>query len=138
MVLSVSKQEPRPSVVCMTPNCQREPRQDGECWMCPDCKKKLEQRIAYLERQMMDIELNRDMWKRRVEELHQQTDLLPTDVQQALHIAADALCIADDHNLVDVQVNPPKQWGLEAYSEDAAEGWCSTTQLARKLREIAG
>ena len=33
----------------MTPRCKRGANQDGECWLCPDCKKKLDDRIERLE-----------------------------------------------------------------------------------------
>lgn len=58
------------------------------------------------------------------------------EMKQALRIAADALSISNDWNLYDVQVNPPKEWGLYAEDEDADDGWCSTQALANKLREI--
>ncbi len=59
------------------------------------------------------------------------------EIKQALKIAADALDIAADWNVSDVQVNPPKEWALEAYGEDAEDGWCSTRELAKKLRELS-
>jgi hypothetical protein len=132
----MSEHEPRPSVLCMTPKCQRGPREEGECWLCPDCKKKLEDRVHRAEDKVMDIELDRDMWKRRVDELQQHASL-PMEVLQALRLAADALEIAADWNLDNVQINPPSEWELGAMGEDPADGWCSTNQLARKLREIA-
>lgn len=58
------------------------------------------------------------------------------EMKKALQIAADALSIANDWNLYDVQVSPPKEWGLYAEDEDAEDGWCSTQALANKLREI--
>jgi hypothetical protein len=59
------------------------------------------------------------------------------EIRKALLVAADALEIASDWNVVDVQVNPPFQWGLIAYEESTADGWCSVMELARKLRELA-
>ena len=59
------------------------------------------------------------------------------EIQKALEIAAEALDIAADWNLYDVQVFPPEGWGLETCGEDAGEGWCSTRALAKKIREIA-
>jgi hypothetical protein len=58
------------------------------------------------------------------------------EMKQALRIAADALSIANDWSIYDVQVNPPKEWGLYAEYDDAEDGWCSTHALANKLREI--
>ena len=58
-------------------------------------------------------------------------------LRQALRVAADALNIVADWNLSDIQVNPPKEWGLETIGEDIADGWCSTRQLAAKFRELA-
>ena len=46
----MSETEPRPSWRCTNPDCYRDPAQDGECWLCPDCKRKLDDRIALLER----------------------------------------------------------------------------------------
>jgi len=45
----MSETEPRPSWRCTNANCYRDPAQDGECWLCPDCKRKLEERIELLE-----------------------------------------------------------------------------------------
>ena len=59
------------------------------------------------------------------------------EMKVALEIAAAALSIADDWNLPSVQVNPPKEWGLDGGGEDPADGWCSTIDLAEKLRELA-
>lgn len=59
------------------------------------------------------------------------------EIRTALLIAADALDIAAAWNVTEVQVNPPKEWNLNAYSEDTEDGWCATRQLARKLRELA-
>lgn len=60
------------------------------------------------------------------------------ELKTALLIAAEALDIASDWNVRDVQVYPPSEWGLESYGENAADGWCSTRQLAKKLRQLAG
>lgn len=90
--------------------------------------------MEHLEQRAMNLELDRDMWKRQATKLLQKP--MSEEAAKALELAAKALDIADDCNLVDVQINPPKEWGLVAYSGDAADGWCSTRQLARKLREI--
>ena len=58
-------------------------------------------------------------------------------LKQALAIAADALEIAADWDLPAVQATPPKDWNLSGGGKDAADGWCSTRELARKLRELA-
>lgn len=60
-----------------------------------------------------------------------------TDVYDALIKAAEALEIASDWNVKNVQVFPPERWALEAWGEEAQDGWCATFALARKLREIA-
>ena len=59
------------------------------------------------------------------------------ELKTALMLAADALEIANDWNLYDVQIEPPREWGLYAEQEDIADGWCSTRSLANKLRELA-
>jgi len=59
------------------------------------------------------------------------------DITKALRIAAVALDIADDWCLPSVQVFPPKEWGLRCYNEDAEDGWCSTMELSKKLRQMA-
>jgi len=56
---------------------------------------------------------------------------------RALEVGAAALEIAHDWNLYDVQVDPPKDWALLSDQEDAEDGWCSTSELARKMKEIA-
>lgn len=58
-------------------------------------------------------------------------------LKQALKIAADALDIASDWNVGQVQVNPPKEWELDGGDEDPEDGWCSTRDLARKLRQLS-
>lgn len=58
-------------------------------------------------------------------------------LQEALLVAAKALAIADKY-CPEVQVDPPRAWGLESDSEDTADGWCSTSALARKLHELEG
>ena len=60
-----------------------------------------------------------------------------TELKQALNLAADALDIASDWNLDNVQITPPPKWNLPASGEDPADGWCSTRALAQKLRELA-
>lgn len=62
---------------------------------------------------------------------------MDNEVKRALLLAADALDIAADWHLPAMQVNPPPEWGLDGGGEDAADGWCSTSALAAKLREIA-
>lgn len=58
-------------------------------------------------------------------------------LKEALKIAADALSIASDWNVNQVQVNPPKEWNLDGGDEDPEDGWCSTYELANKLRQLA-
>lgn len=58
-------------------------------------------------------------------------------LKQALLVAAEALSIASDWNVNQVQVNPPKEWDLDGGEEDPEQGWCSTYALAIKLRQLA-
>lgn len=58
-------------------------------------------------------------------------------LKEALKVAADALSIAADWNVNQVQVNPPKEWDLDGGGEDPEDGWCSTSALARKLRQLS-
>jgi hypothetical protein len=58
-------------------------------------------------------------------------------LKEALKVAADALSIASDWNVNAIQVNPPKEWNLDGGGEDAEDGWCSTHELAAKLRQLA-
>lgn len=59
------------------------------------------------------------------------------ELKAALKVAADALSIAADWNVGQVQVNPPKEWNLDGGDEDPADGWCSTRDLSRKLRQLS-
>ena len=59
-----------------------------------------------------------------------------SEYKQALAIAADALDIAADWDVDNVQCNPPKEWRLPAYGEDPEDGWCSTSALAELLRNL--
>lgn len=61
-----------------------------------------------------------------------------TELRKAFEIAADALDIAADSNLTNVQVDPPEHWQLPAFGEETSDGWCSTRMLAEKLRELIG
>ena len=58
-------------------------------------------------------------------------------LKEALNIAADALSIAADWNVNQVQVNPPKEWDLDGGEEDPEDGWCSTQSLSNKLKSLA-
>lgn len=58
-------------------------------------------------------------------------------LKEALLIASNALSIASDWNVGQVQVNPPKEWNLDGGDEDPEEGWCSTYALAKKLEQLA-
>jgi len=59
------------------------------------------------------------------------------ELKQALRIAALAIEIASDWGVPNVQVYPPKEWGLYAFGEDVNDGWCSTAHLAEKLEELS-
>lgn len=59
------------------------------------------------------------------------------EITTALNLAADALDIAADWHIPNVQVHPPKEWGLQAFGESVDDGWCATRLLAGKLRELA-
>lgn len=61
-----------------------------------------------------------------------------TELRKAFEIAADALDIAADWSVTNVQVNPPEHWQLPAFGEETSDGWCSTRMLAEKLRELIG
>ena len=43
VLLEVEK-APRPSWMCSTPNCDSYPQQDGECWLCPRCARRLKEK----------------------------------------------------------------------------------------------
>lgn len=58
-------------------------------------------------------------------------------LKEALKVAADALSIASDWNVNQVQVNPPKEWELDGGEEDPEDGWCSTYALAKKLEQLS-
>jgi hypothetical protein len=58
-------------------------------------------------------------------------------LKEALKVAAEALSIASDWNVSQVQVNPPKEWNLDGGEEDSEQGWCSTYALAMKLRQLS-
>jgi len=60
-----------------------------------------------------------------------------SEIRLALNLAADALNIASDWNMNQVQINPPREWKLPGGEESAREGWCTTDSLAAKLRKIA-
>lgn len=55
---------------------------------------------------------------------------------ELLRVVADALDIAADWHVPEVQCNPPREWGLESYDEDAEDGWCATRELARHVRKL--
>ena len=55
------------------------------------------------------------------------------ELRDALRVAARALEQVSNWDVTDVQAYPPKSWGLKAYSDGALHGWCSITQLAKKL-----
>lgn len=59
------------------------------------------------------------------------------EYKRALLVAADALDIASDWNVDNVQCYPPQEWGLPAYGEEPEDGWCSTRALAELLRNLA-
>lgn len=62
---------------------------------------------------------------------------LQVEVKKALEIATIALNICADWDVEDIQVDPPKEWDLGAYTEEVSEGWCSTRELASKFKELA-
>lgn len=62
---------------------------------------------------------------------------LQVEVKKALAAISSALDICADWNFPDVQVDPPKEWGLDAYTESKDDGWCSTRELAAKLKKLA-
>jgi hypothetical protein len=58
-------------------------------------------------------------------------------LKEALRVAAKALSIASEWNLNQVQVHPPKEWDLDGGDEDPADGWCSVSALASKLKQLS-
>lgn len=58
------------------------------------------------------------------------------DIKEIMLLAAEALEIAGDHGIGDVQINPPPEWNLKAYEENKEDGWCNVKELATKLREL--
>lgn len=58
------------------------------------------------------------------------------EVKKALLVAADLADIAADWHLEEVQVHPPKNWGLLSYCENANKGWVASRELAVKFRAI--
>lgn len=54
------------------------------------------------------------------------------ELKEALRVAADALSIAADWNVDDVQVDVPETWGL-----DAEDGMYRTNEIANKIRQLA-
>lgn len=73
----------------------------------------------------------------RAQRLRQETNMrTEAEYKRALMVAADALDIAADWNVENVQVDPPKDWHLPAYGEDPDDGWCSTRALAQMLRNL--
>lgn len=59
------------------------------------------------------------------------------EMKRGLAVAADAVSVASDWHLEEVQISPPRNWELDAVAEDPQEGWCSTSGLARKLKELS-
>lgn len=54
-------------------------------------------------------------------------------LKEALIFAAQALVIASEWHVENVQVYPPQEWNLPANGEDQKNGWCSTIELSYKL-----
>jgi len=75
------------------------------------------------------------IYRYRIIMAKQQLDI--NDVVTALRVAAEALSIAADHNVDNVQCEPPQEWGLDAFGEDTKDGWCGTRPLANKLRQLS-
>lgn len=59
------------------------------------------------------------------------------ELRDALRVAARALEQVSDWDITDVRAHPPKEWGLKAYGDGASHGWCSITQLAKKLAGLS-
>jgi hypothetical protein len=58
------------------------------------------------------------------------------DIKLFLEIMVDVLHIAYDWDINDVQVHPPPEWNLEAWTEDKQDGWVHVMDLARKAEEL--
>lgn len=94
---------------------------------------------ASMERENERLEARIDELRRGGEamrKLYGVTTLKVVNLKDALLIAAEALDIAGDWGVEDVQVNPPAKWDLDADNEDPLDGWCSVTELASKFREL--
>ena len=102
-------------------------------------EEKYEEQIAALKK---EVAMLREVYLalKEIDALKEQIAALTAEnkrLREALEIAALAIEIASDWGVPEVQVDPPKEWELEACGEDPADGWCSTTQLSSKLKEIA-
>lgn len=56
-------------------------------------------------------------------------------LKAALKVAADALSIASDWNVDQMELEVPKEWDLD--DEGLEEGWYSTMDLSRKFRILS-
>lgn len=56
-------------------------------------------------------------------------------LKQALKVAADALSIANNWNVSEMELELPSEWKLD--NEGLEEGWCSTNELSSKLRQLS-
>jgi hypothetical protein len=62
-------------------------------------------------------------------------EVLLEPYKEALQVASQAIEIASDWHLEDVEVTVPARWGMD--TEGLEPGWCCTSLLAQKLREFS-
>lgn len=56
-------------------------------------------------------------------------------LKEALKVAAQALSIASDWNVDEMQLEVPKEWNLD--DEGLEEGWYSTRDLSHKFSQLS-
>ena len=58
-------------------------------------------------------------------------------LKEALKIAADALEIASEWIVTDIEIDTPKEWNLNASCDPQNDGWVPAMALVEKLRSMA-
>jgi len=59
------------------------------------------------------------------------------DIMIGLEVASDALSIASDHGLHEVDICTPKHWGLQHIGGNGFLEFCSVSGLSKKLDELS-
>lgn len=57
------------------------------------------------------------------------------EFKEALKVASQALSIASDWNVSEMELEIPEKWNLD--NDGLAEGWCSVSELVRKFRQLS-